>query len=292
MNYFVFSPVNCGIKINGTYICEIYTEPVKLNINKGDLIEFFSCKDAFLPLSFILGNSVKSVAVLENDNGNFIFPLSFHKYPYPYEKIYSEKVFSDFALNVYNDCTGKLLVENSTCAKIIPLPFYACVPQVIFAENRHIGLFFKENGYFYIINSENLENKLVKKTDEAYYENGELILKSFLPTLLAHEITERFRHPFQEGVINFKRGKPTNALPQELKTFAFLECLRIGDDVSDFLVDDFKGKEKLKNYLGNYTFIQPCPAENFEYALIYEREVKFIKFKTINAKICDLILND
>lgn len=292
MNYFVFSPVKCVIKINGTFICEIYTEPVKLNINKGALIEFFSSQDAFLPLSFILGNSVKSVAVLENSNGNFIFPLSFRKYPYPYEKVYSEKIFPDFTINVYNDCTGKMLLENSYSAKIISLPFYACVPQVIFTENRHIGLFFKENGYFYIINAEDLENKLTKKTDEAYYENKELILKSFLPTLLAHEVTEKFRYPFQEGIIDFKREKSINALPQELKTFAFLECLRIGDDVSDFLVNDFKGKEKLKNYLGNYSFIQPCPTENYEYALIYENEVKFIKFKTINGNICDLFLND
>lgn len=292
MNYFVFSPVKCAIKINGTFICEIYTEPVKLNINKGSLIEFFSVQDAFLPLSFILGNSTKSVAVLENENGNFIFPLSFHKYPYPYEKVYSEKLFPDFAVNVYNDCTGKMLIENSYSAKITSLPFYACVPQVVFTENRHIGLFFKENGYFYIISAEDLENKITKKTDEITCEKNEIILKSFLPTLLAHEVTEKFCYPFQEGEVIFKRGKSANALPQELKTFAFLECLRIGDDVSDFLVNDFKGIEKLKNYLGDYSFILPCPTENYEYALIYENEVKFIKFKTIDGKICDLILND
>lgn len=291
--YYIFSPVKCLLKINGIFKGVISLNPTRFSLTQGDFLEFFSSENSFLPANCLLGEKNESVCVLKNPNGNFIYPKTFPLIPLRYEVVFSKNYpSSKLALSAINDCSAKLLLENERSAKLFPLPFKATAPEVLFEKNRLIGLFFKKNGYVCVVNGSDCERILSKFAKSVRYENDTLILRNRLPTLLKHVITERFDFPFTGGTRQCVREKSVNEISSCKIKFCFLECLRIGDDVSDFLCEDFKGKEKLKDFLGDYLFIFKSPSDDFDYALIYEDGIKFVSLKTKNDKICDIVTDD
>lgn len=291
--YYIFSPVKCLLKINGIFKGVISLNPTRFSLTQGDLLEFFSVNNSFLPANCLLGEKNESVCVLKNPNGNFIYPKTFPLIPLRYEVVFSKNFSSSkLALSAINDCSAKLLLENERSAKLFPLPFKATVPEVLFEKNRLIGLFFRKNNYVCVVNSENCERILSKFAKSVRYENDTLILRNCLPTLLKHVVTEKFDYPFTGGTRQCRREKNVENITPSSIGFCFLECLRIGDDVSDFLCEDFNGKEKLKDFLGDYLFIFKSPSDNFDYALIYEDKIKFVSLKTKNDKICDVVTDD
>lgn len=293
MEYNIFSPVKSLLKVNGLLKSVLYNQPLSLSVEKGDFLEFVSPDNSFITLNCLLGENNENVRVFENPFANFIFPKSFPLTPLPYETVFCKRFFSSsVSVSVINDCSAKILIENHRQAKLLPLPFKATVPEVVFEKNQLIGLFFKENGYLLVLNGENCERVISKQTDSVICENDTLILQSNLPTLLKHIVTEKYDFPFKEGSRFCSRKKNAAEISHNLSGFCFLECLRISDDVSDFLCEDFNGQERLKDFLGDYLFIFPSPSEKFEYALVYEDKVKFLTFKRKNGKICDVVTND
>lgn len=293
MEYNIFSPVKCLLKVNGLLKGVVYNQPISLSAQKGDFLEFISPDNSFITVNCLLGENNENVRVFENCFANFIFPKSFSLTPLSYEMVFCKRFFSSsVSISVINDCSSKILIENHRQAKLLSLPFKATVPEVVFEKNQRIGLFFKENGYLLVINGENCERVISKRTDSVICENDTLILQSNLPTILKHIVTEKYDFPFKEGTRFCSRKKNVTEILPDLSGFCFLECLRIYDDVSDFLCEDFNGQDHLKDFLGDYLFIFPSPSEKFEYALVYEDKIKFLTFKRKNGKICDVVTND
>lgn len=293
MEYNIFSPVKCLLKINGTLKGVIFLKPIKFSLTQGDVLEFFSVNNSFLPIVCLIGEKNENVCALENVNGNYIYPNIFPISPLPYEVVFSKNFSSSkLSVSVINDCSAKLLLENASSAKLFSLPFKATVPEVLFEKNRLIGLFFRKNNYVCVVKSENCERVLSKFAKEVRYENDTLILKNRLPTLLKHVVTEKFDYPFTDGTRHFRREKAVEEITPSYAGLCFLECLRLGDDVSEFLCPDFKGKEKIKDFLGDYLFVFKSPSDDFDYALIYENKIKFVSLKTKNDKICDIVTDD
>ena len=289
MNAHFFSLVKCYLKINGNPCGYVFNKTLFHEIHSGDLIEFLP--ENCLPIHYVFPNISPFVKCYEKMGFTLIVPHNFCQYPYLFEKKFDFDFFSEKAkVVVFNDSGCKILIQNQTDFAVFPYPFYPHKIEPFYIKDRIIALLFNEKHAF-IFNAENKIEKLFElSARSAYTQNDKICFIREPPTMLLHKITYSLSPPFTEINADISRGR-TNDLPDELKKYAFLECVAIGDDITDFLSSDLNYADKLKDFLGNYIAILPPPNDKYDYLLLYDDEIKFISMKTQNGRICDIILD-
>ena len=121
--------------------------------------------------------------------------------------------------------------------------------------------------------------------DEIFLENGVIYAKVITPSTLRHTII----YTIEKSEITrriVKEKEPFTLLNETLFCFAFLESLSLKDEIGCFLQEGLD-QVKLKEFIGEYDYILPCPNDSYQFTLIGS-SVKFIKFTIKEQKIVDL----
>lgn len=289
MDYYFFSYLACIAKIKGK-VYQLSTDLVKIDCSFGDVIEFCSPQNKFLPLHYILGENSPLVKEFATPYGVYVFPEYFTPYPYNYEKIFCQNYFFDSVnITVIADGFVKLLMQNESSFNIEQLPFKPTKIECPFAENGFIGLLFMgERSIFYLYDAKS--NSIILRENGDISFNKTLTITKNYPTLLKHEITKSYNKDFTEKdvvILRKANGDFTNPI---LFKYAFLECISLQDNVSDFLLHK-ENKDKIYEFFGNFNLILPFHEKEYDFILIYSDSVKFVKIKLNNNLIEDIILD-
>lgn len=279
MNYYFFSYLECIAKINGkTY--QLSTELLKIDCSFGDIIEFCSPQNEFLPLHYILGENSPLVKEFSTPYGVYVFPEYFTPYPLHYEKIFCQNYFYDTVnITIIADGFIKLLMQNERSFNIEQLPFKPNQIECVFAENGLIGLLFKgKKSIFYLYNAKS-NSIVLRENGEISFDKTLTITKSY-PTLLKHQVTKYFNEDFTLNDVKISRNASGNFTNPILFKYAFLECISLRDNVSDFLLHK-ENKDKIYDFFGNFNLILPFHEKAYDFILVYPDFVKFVKLKQI-----------
>lgn len=285
MQYF-FSPIPCGLKINGEYKGELTLEPKGTHLKSSDFIEIIPFSD-FVPVCFLFKNPPSQICRLTSHLGDFIYPISFKPLPLGYEEIFS---FTNKDINLKIICDGscKITLSSSGYFKSFSLPVKPTKHQVLFAENGYIGLLIELNRpSLYLFNTENGNKELFYQADRFIYREGKIKAITNLPTILRHQITACFFE--QEKQTSIDRLKSPDELTLLQFKYAFLECCCINDSIKDFISEDIEPLS-LTRFIGSFDYILPPLSSDYDFSLV-GKDLRFIKIEIKNNKICNVIID-
>ena len=286
MQYF-FSFVPCALKINGEYKGIISTEPQGESLKENDFIELLSPNSQFLSLSFLLKSPPPQVRRLISTFGDFIYPLSFPAIPYPMQELYS---YSTDGIHLKIICDGfcKLIFSSPTFYTTQILPSKPSNFSVLFIKNGYIGILLELNRQsIYLFNMKNGKLELYYQADKITFQEGVIKAESHLPTLLNHTVKTRFSSSGKN--VEIIRGKQIGNLNSLQLKYAFLECVCIKDEVSDFLNPEINSKLFLE-FIGQFDCIMPSLSPSHDFSLV-GNELRFIKFEIKDDKIANAIID-
>lgn len=284
MVYHIFSQINCYIKINGEYKGILSLTPLTLNLNGLDFIELLP-QNNFCPIYFTLSNPPPQVKTHNTSFGVYLYPVYFLSQNLGYKELFF-KEYENFNLKVVLDGICKIIITNNAGCFTETISFNPTNFSVFYKDNRYIGLLFNlDKQLFILLDHQNLKTIFYKLVDEIYLENGVIYAKIATPSTLCHTII----YTIEKGEITrqiVKEKEPFTLLNDTLFGFAFLESLSLKDEIGYFLQESIN-QEKLKEFIGEYDYILPCPNASYQFTLIGS-SVKFVKFTIKEQKIVDL----
>ncbi len=286
MQYF-FSFLPLALKINGEYKGIIHTEPKGTTVKNSDFIEFASVSSEFLPLSFRFSSPPPQVRILTSRFGDFVYPTGLIPYPLPYEKLYYYEL-GEATVSIICDGGCKIILDGKTYLKVEALPSKPSSCEVLFSKDGHIGLLLNLNKpTVTVFNLADGRLELLSQGDKIEILSSQLIVKSFIPSLLSHTVTTTYSSDYKSREVS--RNKSLSSLSPEQFKYAFLECVAIGDKLGDFLKEGLN-ESSLREFIGEFDAIMPSLSPTHDYTLISDR-LKFIRLKMENGKIADVDLD-
>lgn len=286
MQYF-FSFLPFALKVNGNYKGIITTEPKGLELKEKDFIEFTSLNSEFLPLCFLLKSPPQSVRKLCSKFGDFIYPLSFTSYPLGYQELFSLNV-KDINIKVICEGCCKLIISSSLRSFSAVLPSKPTSCEVLFAENGYIGVLLGLNKpSLYLFEVTCGKQKLFYQADMFEYHNQTIFTSYSPPTLLSHTVHTEFSSSGKTQKIT--RAKHLNELNEMQLKYAFLECVRLKDDISDFLSPQIE-PENFLQFIGEFECVLASLSPNHDFSLV-GKDLRFIKIELENRLITNAIID-
>ena len=285
--YYFFSDLNCALKINGKFMGTLSYNPISVNVLTNDFIEIIPpCE--LLPINFTINNPPNSVKILPTSLGNFIYPISFKSYPLGYKELF-KKDFNNYKVSVLLDGSVKFRLYTNNGTFVQNIPFYPYNVSVFYQDNRHIGLLFNGDKQFLVIKEVSSGNTIFcKLANNFYLENDKIICEQTLPTVLNHKIIATFNNANYSKKIS--REKELSSIKnQTLFCLAFLECVSLKDELTDFLCEHLPS-EKISDFIGEFDYILTSPTPSYQFVLI-GKGVKWIRFTLDNNKISDITID-
>lgn len=309
MNIYFCSAYPCAIKINGVFFSRLHLDVLPCKIEEEPFIEVCSLlggetnKNFFIDEEFLL-TPPEYVSVVDLKGG---YLLRFNKKNDGGEfKIISQERLNICLVTVFNENGRKISVEtqNGFFAENVNFDF----SSVQFAEHNFCGrtvlcvLFKSEISVLRIYLLHGEITKIFERCLDDYLVSQTLTTIENKCDIAKHTVTTEWKFT-GEGFIFSSRSssarKPieTNAIPDKILPYAFLEEFSAGGNFKDFLCENMqKNSDKLSGYLGEFIGIMPPPlfrnAE--EVGLVYKLkensfEVKYFTFYIENGKIGNII---
>lgn len=280
----------CALKINGKYCAQIENSPYLYKTDSVCLIESFALTNggesrAFLTEERFLKNPPDFIIVTDIIGGYFIEFLP-PKPVRPFTILAQEK--TDFLIaTAFYDNGAKLSIETpySFYAEDLPIDTESALIECVKLGGEPLVAVkvFGKNTSLLIFSITNDIKKVFSNTITEYFFQNGLTTKLCLKDLAKHIITKTWEYKngaFSLTAIDIekKKGFNFNALPNQLKGYAFFEELLIGGNILEFLTENMQTKaNKLKGYLGDYIGVIPPPRfhEQNKVGLVYKNTCSF-----------------
>jgi len=284
MKYYFFSTISCLLKVNGESQGTLSLEPLEIEINKSHFLELVP-QGEFLPITFSLNAPPNNVKVIETNFCTFVYPLSFKGYPLGYKKLL-EKEFSNYKIEVLLDGVCKFLLQTNEFACVETISQAPTNIEILYKDNRYIALLFQLNKQVLIVKDVSSgETVFYKVAQKFYLENNAIYSTSTLPTICNHTITYCYSNSGTQRKI--EKGKTAFSITNTtLFKFAFLECVSLKDNFSEFLKEDLPA-DKVSAFIGEFDYILPSPTPLYDFVLI-GNDAKFIKLELENNLISNI----
>ena len=296
MTYYIFSKINCLVKINGKEVgvadCNIKT--VSITNNDLNLIEFLPLSPDFTPIICYMAQKnamrMPNLRTYSLNGGYLLIPLFSRSFIPEYKTLLFERN-ENCSVLVVLDGYYKAIISNENQFKIFNLNFNPKSANVKVSNDL----------LFLQLKNEN-ENKLIiiqinpTPQIKLIFSNANVKLERefFTVTRTTNTITRSViyeKRGYGCGVIDKKqqRSLPIERLSPYLMHCAFLEELLLKANYSDFLHPTLNAHCSLiKDFIGDfYTFI-PFNSQNNLRALIVGEDAKILSFSMNENLISDL----
>lgn len=306
MYYYFSSNCKCAIKINGKYLCEIYSD-IKLisNATQNSFIELCPLNTLGQSINFILDKDFLTsppipLSVTDIGGGYLIkynkvdLDASFY--------LVCQQKFSNALITVFNENGKKLSIET---------PFGVYAEKVDFTfDSAEIFPFFDNYNYFVILfkgektlvsvyNTEKEIKKVLSFTCCEFNKEDMTFITGY-KDMAKHTLKEKlsFDNEIKRERVSlfYKKELTIYNLNEKVIPYAMLEELLLNGNVSPFLTGNIlENKDKLNGFFGDYIGIMPPPffRDENEVGLIYRIKenlfkVEYFTFTLTNKKISNV----
>ena len=290
MNFYFYSNVDCVLKVNGNFIGKISKNYTEFDLIGNEFLEFTPLNVTLNSCNFYLTDNLKGI-LFNFGNYRLIIPKFLTLRILPYKIIFQKTFNNDFCLTVTTDGAIKYYLSGAITVTD-ELPFLPTIVDLI-TKNDCVFLVFKADKT--LITAYDFSGNLLFRNYVDDYEidnNFSFIKTNCLYNTLKFNFTYDISTSFK--ILTANLVTDISNISQILLPYCFLTCVLLGVDASNFLHPQIiERKNDLIEFIGNFEkILPPINYCNGEVLIVFENEIKVLKFIINENKISNVFIND
>lgn len=307
MFYYLTSPAECAVKLDGAYVGKC-TENYFVFEAEETLLELVPLDGERLPIAFITSPNSRTspnMKVYDLKGGILLVPIFSRRQTTNFKMIgYGKTQFSQGSVSVacYAENGVKLSVQTPSDALVESLP---CQPDKVKFERISNGkteylicFFIGKKTYVYAYDlTKGITLAFRRKCDDYSLVPPRLALTERVNDTLRHVVYSSwiFADKIIGESLEVKRKRALYSIDETLLPYCFFEEVLIGGDLRDFLSPTIKSRaDKFRDFLGEYNAVLPPPhfVDQSRVLLLYSDTVRYAEVCVSSGLISNVVLHD
>ncbi len=290
MKYYIFSKLDCLLKINGVFIGKIDFNLYFFEEGVNVFLECFPIDENYAPIrSFIREGSCKNLKIYYLNGCAVIVPVFDYAFKCEFKNILSE-CDDDLSVNVFLDGFYKALISTREDFLTLPLNAVPLACKTIKKENALFLLLYEKNATKILIFTlkPKITLKIKKEISNVDFNDENFVLISLPPSIRQLSLRETYGYSLDLLSKNYQESRPISSLSPLLFPFAFLEEVLLNSQFDHFLHPTLISyKDHIPSFFKEFfTFLPLSLSPPFK-ALLLGNEAKIIGFSLNDGLVSD-----
>ncbi len=290
MKYYIFSKIDCLLKINGVCVGKIDFNLYFFEEAKEFFLECFPLDETYAPIrSYITNGACNNLKIYYLNGCAVIVPVFDYAFQWGFKNVLNETI-DDLSVSVFLDGFYKALISTKEDFITLPLNSIPRASKAIKKENALFLLLYEKNATKILIFTlkPKITLKIKKEISDVIFNDENFLLTSLPPSIRQLKVTETYDYSLNLLSKKYQESRPISALSPFLLPFAFFEEVLLNAQFEHFLHPTLiSHKDLVPSFFKDFfTFLPLSCAPPFK-VLTVGKEAKIVDFVLTDGLISD-----